>query len=99
LFSTKVYEASASLSPVENKTSSLLGSQQLFGSLQSLESLTNIENDITNLSSFALVYSTVTSMNLEVSYFREHKKVLTQTEELFATSPFSVVIDKSCSAD
>ncbi len=95
VFSTKVYEASASLSPVENKTSSILGSQQLFGGLQSLESLTNIENDITNLSSFALVYSTVTSMNLEVSYFREHKKVLTQTEELFPTSPFSVVIDKS----
>ncbi len=46
MFSTKVYEASASLSPVENKTSSILGSQQLFGGLQSLESLTNIENDI-----------------------------------------------------
>ncbi|MFZ0281700.1 MAG: GNVR domain-containing protein, partial [Bacteroidales bacterium] len=95
MFSTKVYEATASLSPVENKTSSILGSQQLFGGLQSLESLTNIENDITNLSSFALVYSTVASMNLEVSYFREHKKIIKQTEELFGTSPFSVVIDKS----
>lgn len=95
MFSTKVYEASASLSPVENKTSSILGSDQLFGGLQSLESLTNIENDITNLSSFALVSSTVTSMNLEVSYFREHKKIIKQTEELFSKSPFNVVIDKS----
>ncbi len=34
-------------------------------------------------------------MNLEVSYFREHKKIFKQTEELFGTSPFSVVIDKS----
>ena len=95
MFSPKEYQASASLSPVENKTSSILGSQQLFGGLQSLETMNNIENDITNLRSFTLVYSTVTSMNLEVSYFREHKKILTRSDELFATSPFTVVIDKS----
>jgi uncharacterized protein involved in exopolysaccharide biosynthesis len=94
-FSPKVYEASASLSPVENKTSSILGSNQMFSGLQSLESLSNIENDMTNLSSFALVYSTVNSMNLEISYFSEHKKVFKQTNELFNTSPFTVSIDKS----
>jgi len=95
IFSTKVYEASASLSPVENKTSSILGSEQLFGGLRSLEGLTNIENDITNLSSYALVYSTVTSMNLEVGYFREYKKIFKRTDEQFRTSPYTVVIDKS----
>ena len=80
MFSTKSYEASASLSPVENKTSSILGSDQLFGGLQSLQALNNTENDMTNLNSFALVYSTVSDMNLEVSYFREFKKIIKQKE-------------------
>lgn len=94
-FSHREYEAYASLSPVENKTSSMLGSNQMFSGLQSLESLTNIENDVSNLSSFALVYSTVNSMKLEISYFSEHKKVFKQTNELFNASPFTVSIDKS----
>ena len=94
-FSTKVYEASASLSPVEDKTSNMLSSNELFTGLRSLESLNNIENDITNLSSFELVYNTVSSMNLEVSYFTEYEKILTQTSELFGTTPFTVAIDKS----
>jgi len=94
-FSHKVYEASASLSPVENKTSSILSSNEMFNGLQSLEALKNIENDITTLKSFSLVYSTVNSMNLEISYFSEYKKFIKQTIELFGTSPFTVSIDKS----
>jgi len=94
-FSHKVYEASASLNPVENKTSSILSSNELFSGLESLQSLNNIENDITSLRSFALVYSTVIGMNLEVSYFREFKKIIKQTTELYSNSPFTVSIDKS----
>jgi tyrosine-protein kinase Etk/Wzc len=94
-FSHKVFEASASLSPVENKTSTILSSNEMFNGLQSLESLKNVENDVTTLSSFSLVYSTVNSMNLEVSYFSEYKKFIKQTNELFGTSPFTVSIDKS----
>ena len=94
-YSNKTYEASASLSPVENKTSSILGSNQLFGGLGSLHALNNIENDITNLSSFALIYSTVTGMNLEVSYFRENKSFFKQTTEIYGTPPFKVNLDKS----
>ncbi len=94
-YASKVYEVSASLSPVENKTSTILGSDQLFSGLQSLESLKNIENDVTNLSSFALAYSTVTKMNLEVSYFMEIRNIFKQTFELYGNSPFRVVIDKS----
>jgi capsular exopolysaccharide synthesis family protein len=57
--------------------------------------LDNIENDISNLSSFALVYSTVASMNLEVSYFREERKFFKQTNEIYGNLPFSIGIDKS----
>jgi len=94
-YSSRVYEASASLSPVENKTSSILSSNQLFGGIESLQSLNNTENDMTNLNSFALVYSTVTSMNLEISYFREKQSFFKQTDELYETSPFTVTLDKS----
>lgn len=94
-YSSKVFEASSSLSPVENKTSSMLSSNQLFGGLESLQNLNNIENDITNLNSFALVYSTVTDMKLEVSYFREGEGIFKQTDELYGNSPITVTIDKS----
>ncbi len=94
-YSGRVYEASATLSPVENKTSSILSSNQHFGGYESLQALNNIENDINNLSSFALVYSTVTDMNLEVSYFREEQKFIKQTVEMFENAPFKIAIDKS----
>ena len=94
-YSSRVFEVSASLSPVENKTSSILSSNQLFGGLESLQSLNNTENDMTNLNSFALVHSTVINMNLEVSYFREKLSFFKQTNELYQSSPFNVTIDKS----
>lgn len=94
-FSPKVYEASASLSPVENKTTSMLSSNELFGGMQAIQTMKNVENDLTNLSSFSLVYSTVSNMNLEVSYFMERLKFPKQQTELFDSAPFKVNIDKS----
>jgi len=95
-FSRRVYEAYASISPVENKTSSLLSSNQAAsGGLTSIESLTNIENQMNNLTSFTLVYKTIADMNFEVSYFREKPKLLKMTSELYGQSPFMVTIDKS----
>ena len=79
-FARKIYESSASISPVENKTSSVLSSNQPFGgSLASIESLTDIENEMNNLNSFALVYKTIKSMNFEISYFQEKPKFFKQT--------------------
>jgi capsular exopolysaccharide synthesis family protein len=94
-FSHKTYEVTASLSPLKNETTSLLSSNELFGGLQSYQALTNIENDINNLTSYSLVYKTVASMSFEVSYFKERKNVLVQTEELYGLNPFTVNIDKS----
>jgi hypothetical protein len=94
-YSPRLYETSASIDPVENKTSSLLSSNQLFGGLESLQSLTNIENEMNNLNSFALVYKTIVGMNLEVSYFREKSGLFKQTYELYLQSPITVTIDKS----
>lgn len=94
-YSAKVYEASASISPVENKTSSLLSSSQLFGGLESMKTLSNIEDEMNSLNSFSLVYKTISNMNFEVSYYREKTELFKQTEELFGQSPFLVTIDKS----
>jgi tyrosine-protein kinase Etk/Wzc len=95
IFTQKTYEATATISPIENKTSAVLSSNQLFGGLESIQSLTNIENQINNLNSFGLVSSTITNMNFEVSYFMEKHMILKQISELYGSSPFSVTIDKS----
>jgi len=95
-YSRKVYEASTLISPVENKTSSLLSQNQTAaGGLASIESLTNIENQMNNLVSFSLVYKTISDMNFEVSYFREKPKIFKMTFELYEQSPFTITIDKS----
>jgi tyrosine-protein kinase Etk/Wzc len=94
-YSRKVYEAYTMISPIENKTSSLLSPNQLSGGLMSIESLTNIENQMNNLNSFALVYKTIADMNFEVSYFRERPEIFKQTDELYGQSPFTIIIDKS----
>jgi len=94
-FTPNTYEVSASISPVENKTTSMLASNQFFGGMESMQSLTNIENEINNLNSFALIYNTIASMNFEVSYFREKANLLKQSSELYQESPFQVTIDKS----
>ena len=95
LITPKTYEATASISPVENKTSSMLSSSQLFGGIESIQSLTAIENEINNLNSFDLVFNTIANMNFEVSYFREKSKILKRTDELYGQVPFLVTLDKS----
>lgn len=94
-YSHKIYEVNASISPIQNNASSLLSSNDLFRGIESLRADRNIENEINNLNSFALVYSTITKMNLEVGYFTEKNKLFKQTTELYRRSPFSVNIDKS----
>jgi capsular exopolysaccharide synthesis family protein len=94
-YSRRVYEVSASVRPVQNNASTLLSSNELFRSIGSLQLDKNIEDEINNLKSFGLVNSTMTKMNLEVSYYTGENKLFKQTRELYGDSPFSVNIDKS----
>jgi len=94
-YSPRVYEASASICPVENKTSSLLNSNQQFSGLASIDAMTKIENEMTNLKSFPLVSKTISSMNFEVRYYSEKSKYFKQTEELYGKAPVLITIDKS----
>jgi tyrosine-protein kinase Etk/Wzc len=94
-FSNRVYQVKASISPVQNDPSAVLGSNDHFRGIDAFEQTKNIENEINNIKSFELVYATITKMKLEVSCYREKKKVIKQTVELYKNSPFQVNIDKS----
>ncbi len=94
-YAQKVYEVSASISPVQNEASTLLSSNDLFRSIGTLQNDKNIENEVNNLKSFALVYSTVTKLNLEISYYREDVGFFKQSSELYKDSPFTITLDKS----
>jgi tyrosine-protein kinase Etk/Wzc len=94
-YSHRVYEVSASISPVQNETSSLLSSNELFRSIGTLQTDKNIENEINNLKSFAIVNSAISKMSLEVSYFIGKKGLLNESSELYRSVPYSVYIDKS----
>lgn len=94
-YSPMVYEVSATIRPVNNETSSLLSSNELFRGLQTFQTSNNIENEINNLRSFSLISSSISRLNLEVGYFSEQNKLLKETSELYNKSPFTVNIDKS----
>ena len=93
--STRLYEVEASIGPVQNNASSLLSSNNLFMGLNALQANRNIENGITDFTSFPTVSSTISSMNLEIGYFRERDKLFRQISELFMQSPYVVIMDKS----
>jgi len=94
-YATRLYEVKASIGPVQNDASSLLGSNDLFLGLKALQSNKNIENGINNLTSFPMVSAAITSMNLEIGYFTEKDKLFRQPMELYLRSPFTISIDKS----
>jgi capsular exopolysaccharide synthesis family protein len=90
-----VYEVNSIIGPVEDKRSSLLGSDELFGGLGTFGQSRNLENDINSLNSFSLVSTTVRNLNLEVGYYHELNKIFGQTLQYYAGSTIVVNIDKS----
>ena len=94
-YSNKLYEVEASIGPVQNNASSVLSSNDLFMGLKSLQANRDIENGITDFMSFPTVSATISSMNLEIGYFREKKQIFRQVSELYMRSPYIVIMDKS----
>ena len=58
-FSPTVYEVNSIIGPVEDKRSSLLGSNDLFSGWEHFHRSRNLENDINSLNSFSLVSTTL----------------------------------------
>ncbi len=94
-YANKVYEVSATISPVQTNPSALLSSNNLLVGIESFQKNKDVEDEVNNLKSFGLVYSTLRNLNFEVGYFVEKDNLFKQTTELYPNSPFTVNIDKS----
>jgi capsular exopolysaccharide synthesis family protein len=94
-FSPVVYEVNSVIGPVEDRRTSLLGSNDLFSGLGAFTQARNLENDINSLNSFSLVSATVRKLNLEIGYFIEKNRVFGQTAQLYPDVPYVIVLDKS----
>jgi tyrosine-protein kinase Etk/Wzc len=93
--SQTVYGVSSIIGPVEDKRSSLLGSNSLFNNSEAVSQARNLEDDIASLSSFRLVSQTLKELNLEIGYFSEKHKILKKSVQVYSGSPYTVTIDKS----
>jgi len=94
-FSPTVYEVNSIIGPVEDKRSSLLGSNDLFSGLGALAESRNLENDINSLNSFSLVATTIKNLNLEIGYFAGRNSIFQKPSQIYLGNPYTVNIDKS----
>ncbi|MRS05414.1 hypothetical protein EG832_19700, partial [bacterium] len=94
-FSPTVYEVNSVIGPVEDKRSSLLGSNDLFSGLGALAESRNLENDINSLNSFSLIATTIKNLNLEIGYFTGKNNLFQKPSQVYLGNPFTVIIDKS----
>jgi len=94
-FSPTVYEVNSVIGPVEDKRSSLLGSNDLFSGLGALAESRNLENDINSLNSFSLVATTIKNLNLEIGYFAGRNSLFDKPSQVYLGNPYTVIIDKS----
>jgi tyrosine-protein kinase Etk/Wzc len=94
-FSPVVYEVNSIIGPVDDKRSSLLGTNDIFSGLGGLTESRNLENDINSLNSFSLVATTIKDMNLEVGYFTGNNNLFQKPGQVYLGIPYTVSIDKS----
>lgn len=94
-FSPTIYEVNTVIGPVEDRRSSMLGSNDLFSGLGALAESRNLENDINSLNSFSLVATTIKSLNLEVGYFTGKSNIFQKPSQVYLGNVYTVNIDKS----
>ena len=94
-FSPTIIEVTSIIGPVIDKQSSVLGSNGLFRRAESFVDSRNLQNDLNSLTSFSLVSTTLSKLNLEIGYFTESKKFFGQVRQLYPMGPYSVYMDKS----
>jgi tyrosine-protein kinase Etk/Wzc len=94
-FSTNIIQVTSIIGPVMDKRSSVLESNGLFRGGESFVDSRNLQNDINSLTSFSLVSSTLSKLNLEIGYFTDSKKLFGQIRQLYPIAPYTVNIDKS----
>jgi tyrosine-protein kinase Etk/Wzc len=94
-FSPTIIEVNSIIGPVDDKRTSLLGTNELFRGMGAFSQSRNLENDINSLKSFSLISSTINKLNLEVGYYKEKDHIFKQNEQIYPESNFGITIDKS----
>lgn len=94
-FNPTVYGVSSIIGPIEDTSPSLRGSNELFNGMGALQQARNLENDMTSLSSFNLVNTTLKDLKLEVGYFTDKKNIVGHPGQIYMDTPFTVNIDRS----
>jgi tyrosine-protein kinase Etk/Wzc len=94
-FSTNIIEVKSIIGPVMDKRSAVLESNGLFRGGESFVDSRNLQNDINSLTSFSLVSSTLSKLNLEIGYFTDKKNLFGQVKQFYPMAPYTVNIDKS----
>ncbi len=90
-FSPTVYEVNSTIGPVQDKRSSLLGSNDLFSGLGALAEARNLENDINSLNSFSLIATTIKNLNLEIGYFTGKSNLFQKPSQVYLGNPYTVI--------
>lgn len=100
-YAPRTYENSATILLNKNPKS-MLGGGNLLTGLEALEFANNVENEVAILSSFSLVSNTIFLLDFDVSYFFVRNDYIGKlignsavTRELYTSSPFKVVLDKT----
>ena len=75
-YSPVIFEVNSVIGPIEDQRPALLGSNDLFRGLVSYEQARNLENDVNNIRSYALISNTLKKMRLEVGYFTKKEDYL-----------------------
>jgi tyrosine-protein kinase Etk/Wzc len=94
-FSANIIEVTSIIGPNMDKRSSVLESNGLFRGGESFVDSRNLQNDINSLTSFSLVSSTLSKLNLEIGYFTDSKNLFRQVKQLYPIAPYTVNLDKS----
>lgn len=94
-FSPVIVKVNSIIGPVEDKGPSLRGSSSAFPGITDYNQVRNLENDMTSLSSFNLVATTIKNLNLEVGYFTDKKNIFGHPRQIYNDAHYIVNIDKS----
>lgn len=89
------YEVYATISATKDETSSMLRSNYQFSSMQPIATYNDIEDGISRLRSYSMIYTTINKLNLEIGYFVEKSALLRARTELYDNKPFNVIIHRS----
>jgi uncharacterized protein involved in exopolysaccharide biosynthesis len=102
-FIPTTYQVNSTIGPVEDRRSSLLELNDNYNGTGNQGQPINIENDMNSLKSFSLVSETIKELGLEISYYKQPLKFLSNPSlnhinspnQIYGNNEYTIKIDKS----